>query len=581
MESNRIVYAIADNIISGLGNTTSENADNVFAEKTGIGRVDDRKLYPEAIPAQRIEEKKVCLLDGYKKAEGYHRLEKLMIASATEALSHTHIDTKSEDVLFIFSSTKGNIALLEGCNGQIPSDTFLNQMGKRVAGYFGAKNEPIVVCNACISGVLAQVMAMRLLKNGQYKTAIIIGGDELSEFVISGFESFKSVSANPCKPYDANRDGLSMGEGVATLVVSTNKELAPANAIVLAGGAASNDANHISGPSRTGDGLYFSMRSAMQEAGASTEDIDLIDAHGTATAYNDEMESKAVGLANLNKAPLLSLKGYFGHTLGASGLLETIICMEAMRRQMRPRTLNFETLGVPVEVNVSAKTEPAELKTVLKTASGFGGCNAALVITTEKTGATYSSKVATNTIASCKISHQRVELNNKVVYDGAQDEDYGQFIRSAFKAIAQPYMKFPKMDDQCKLALTATEYLLKDVDLSNSGEEDIALLLATEASSLDIDLKHQAIIDVKDPYLPSPAIFVYTLANIMQGEVCIRHKIKGENLCLVGSKTGTWQLLHDYANLLLAQGRAKKCIVGYASYLQNDYDADLELIEKK
>lgn len=581
MESDKIVYAIADNIISGLGLTTAENTDNVLDEKTGIGLVDDKRLYPEPFPAQRIDDSRLNGIAAYQQSESMHRLERLMTASVSEALSHTSVDVTANDVIVIVSSTKGNIGLLDGAKGKVPNDAFLDQMAKRIAKHIGAKNTPLIVSNACISGVLAQVVAMRLLKSGDYNTAIIIGGDELTEFVISGFESFKSVSANPCKPYDANRDGLSMGEGVATLIVSTNRQLAGEHPIMLAGGAASNDANHISGPSRTGDGLYFSMRSAMAEAGATTTDIDLIDAHGTATPYNDEMESKAIGLAALNATPLVSLKGYFGHTLGASGLLETIVCMECMRRGMRPRTLNFEQLGVPVQVNVSAKTEPAQLRTILKTASGFGGCNAAIVVSTEKSGKTHTEKAASHTIATCAISNQKVVMNGATVYDGTADEDYGQFIRNAFKAIAQPYMKFPKMDDQCKLALTAVEYLLKDQDMSDCGEEGVALLMGCRASSLDTDLRHQDVIDVKDPYMPSPAIFVYTLANIMEGEICIRHKMKGENLCLVaGGKAECSAFLQNYANLLLAEGRAKKCVIGYADYLQGAYDAELSLIEQ-
>lgn len=580
MGLNKVVYAVADNIISGLGITTAENVDNVLAEKTGIGQVDDCKLYIEPIPAQRIEDRRLTALSEYNKSEGT-RLERLMKASVGEALSHTKVDPSSQDVVFIISSTKGNISQLAGSEKEVPEGAFLHKMGKRIAQHFHAANDPIVVSNACISGVLASVMALRLLKTNQYNTAIIIGGDELSEFVISGFESFKSVSANPCKPYDINRDGLSMGEGVATLIVSTKEEFANEQHIMLAGGASSNDANHISGPSRTGDGLFYAIRNAMQEAGATATDIDLIDAHGTATAYNDEMESKAIGLAGLNNVPLLSLKGYFGHTLGASGLLETIVCIEAMKRGMRPRTLNFEQLGVPVPVNVSNATVPAELNTVLKTASGFGGCNAALIVSRKKDGRAYTCECETNTIGQCAIKGQEVVVNGVVAYDGTKDADFGQFIRNAFKAIAQPYMKFPKMDDQCKLALTATEYLLKDADLTGCGEEDIALLLASEASSLDTDVRHQEVINIKDPYVPSPAIFVYTLANIMEGEICIRHKLKGENLCLVADKQQSEQLLQDYAKLLLANNKAKKCIVGYASYLQGTYEADIKLIEKK
>ena len=582
MGSDKIVYALADNIVSGLGITTAENTDNVLAEKTGIAPVNDASLYPEPFLAQRIDDKRLTNLPNYTATSSYHRLERIMIASVSEALCHTTVNPSANDVIFIISSTKGNIGLLADANGHVPNDAYLDEMAKRVAGYFKQTNTPIVVSNACISGVLASVVAMRLLKTGKYNTAIIVGGDELNEFVISGFESFKSVSASPCKPYDANRDGLSMGEGVATLIVSTNAALAGEQPIMLAGGASSNDANHISGPSRTGDGLYFSMKNAMAEANVKAEDIDMIDAHGTATVYNDEMESKAIGLANLNKAPLLSLKGYFGHTLGASGLLETIICIEAIKRQMRPRTLNFEQLGVPVEVNVSNSTQPAKLQNIIKTASGFGGCNAALVISTKEAGKAYKAQpVQTQTVGRCTISNQKVCLNGRVAYDGSNDEDFGQFIRNAFKSIAQPYMKFPKMDDQCKLALTATEFLMKDVDSTSYGEEDTALLLACKASSLGTDLRHQDVISVKDPYMPSPAIFVYTLANIMEGEICIRHKIKGENLCLIASKADSMPLLREQANLLLTEGRAKRCIIGFADYLQGHYQAELELIAKQ
>lgn len=579
MEPEKVVYAIGHNIVSALGATTAENVDNVLAEKTGIGPQND----PTPLLAQQIgSEVAYRATDGLHYC-GYTYLEQLMIGSATQALSQTPADPTAEDVLFIISSTKGNVKLLASeevaTTRPIPEGAFLHTMARRIATHFGAANQPVVVSNACISGVLAQVVALRLLKAGRYSTAIVIGGDLLSEFVTSGFESFKSVSAKPCKPYDAHRDGLSMGEGVATLVLTTKKEWAPEGAIMLAGGASSNDANHISGPSRTGDGLYFAIRSAMQEAGVAAADVDLIDAHGTATAYNDEMESKAIGLAGMNSVPLLSLKGYFGHTLGASGLLETVVCIEVMKRGIRPRTLGFETLGVPVDVNVCSQTTAAPLKTVVKTASGFGGCNAALVLSTKKAGAGYAPACATATTARCAIRNQQVVLNGETAYQAEDGDDYGTFIRNAFKHIAQPYMKLPKMDDQCKLALTATEYLLKDADLAGCGEEDVALLLATEASSLDTDLRHQDILNSGE--LPSPAVFVYTLANIMQGEICIRHKLKGENLCLVGTKADSRQLLCDYAGLLLANGRAKKCIAGYASYLQGTYEADLQLIEKK
>ena len=120
------------------------------------------------------------------------------------------------------------------------------------------------------------------------------------------------------------------------------------------------------------------INQAMEEAGALPEDISFINAHGTATVYNDEMESKAIHLAGLAAVPVNSLKPYFGHTLGASGIIETILCIEQLKEGRYYGTLGYETLGVPMPITVYATHQPIPMKCCIKTASGFGGCNAAL-----------------------------------------------------------------------------------------------------------------------------------------------------------------------------------------------------------
>ena len=146
------------------------------------------------------------------------------------------------------------------------------------------------------------------------------------------------------------------------------------------GSSSINDANHISGPSRTGEGLYLSVLNALDEAKLRPEQIDLINAHGTGTLYNDEMESNAFMRAGLLSPPLNSYKGYFGHTLGTSGLLETVLTIEFARHKILLKSLNYETLGVSQPINVLKQTQHTEVKHLLKTASGFGGSNTALVI---------------------------------------------------------------------------------------------------------------------------------------------------------------------------------------------------------
>ena len=122
---------------------------------------------------------------------------------------------------------------------------------------------------------------------------------------------------------------------------------------------------------------------ALEEAGMTSDDVDFISAHGTATLYNDEMEAKAMHLANMEDKPLNSLKGYFGHTLGAAGVVETILSSESLKRNQLLPTAGFESIGVSQPVNVIKNTTDKKVTTCLKTASGFGGCNAAIILKKE------------------------------------------------------------------------------------------------------------------------------------------------------------------------------------------------------
>jgi 3-oxoacyl-[acyl-carrier-protein] synthase-1 len=168
-----------------------------------------------------------------------------------------------------------------------------------------------------------------------------------------------------------------LGEGAATMILSSTKR--NSNDIKVVSGAISNDANHISGPSRTGDELYQCINNAMNDAKLYPVDIDFISAHGTATIFNDEMEAKAIASAKLESAPVNSLKGYYGHTLGAAGLIESIISIESLKQNIVIPTRGFEEIGVSKSINICDEIIQAPLQHCLKTASGFGGCNAAVI----------------------------------------------------------------------------------------------------------------------------------------------------------------------------------------------------------
>jgi 3-oxoacyl-[acyl-carrier-protein] synthase-1 len=221
--------------------------------------------------------------------------------------------------------------------------------------------------------------AHRLLRSGLYNEAIVTGGDIISEFVVSGFMSFQALSPTACKPFDLNRSGLTLGEGAGTIHVSNVAPADTRHSISITGCATTNDANHISGPSRTGEELGMAIARAMQESGLTAGEVDYIAAHGTATLFNDEMEAKALDLSGLSAVPVNSHKGYWGHTLGAAGIIESVAALASMRENFLFKSIGFEKSGVPNEINVITANRACEMNASLKAASGFGGCNAAII----------------------------------------------------------------------------------------------------------------------------------------------------------------------------------------------------------
>lgn len=310
-----MIYCLAHHIISPLGDGSRANWEAVRAGKSGLRYYTDRFADVEPFCASLFAEPQ--------------KFVPLCLHSAKQAIEEAKIDPASKDVVFVLSTTKGdNLDLITPA--------------QQIAKHFGNPNEPIVVSNACTSGVCAQITAMRLLEAGIYQHAVVIGCDIQTRFIVSGFQAFKALSLEPCLPFSENRKGLNLGEAAATIIWSNQEN----GGWKLMAGSIHNDANHISAPSRTGEGAYRCLQDVM--SGVQPEDIELLGVHGTATPYNDAMEQVAIERAGLQNVQISALKPYFGHTMGAAGVLETIICMLTAKKQF------------------------------IKMLSGFGGVNAAI-----------------------------------------------------------------------------------------------------------------------------------------------------------------------------------------------------------
>lgn len=594
-------------MITPLGEGVGKNFSAILRGESGVTGTTDPRITQSALAAGIIpEEVYVNVRERLgARAKSLTRTEiltcgclKSLIQSLPQELQpalgngHTGI---------VVATAKGNISALEGRCGSgpfLPSDddkVLFSSMTRCISEFSGVREPDIrIISNACISGVSAIVAARRMLLVGDYDMVIVVGADTQNRFITSGFASFKSLSQELCRPYDESRCGLNLGEAAGAIALT----LMPvrwscgldgeSGYVTIDGGAVSDDANHISGPSRTGDGLFFSMRNTMKEAGVNAAGIDLLQMHGTATAYNDEMESKAACLAGVQDVPVQSLKPYFGHTMGASGVIETIIAAAEIQEGIIAGTKGYEKSGVGVPLNVSASnrlitrnlvmSNPAgKINHCLKTASGFGGTNAAVLLTSSpEAGPVPCLRDAQprkmRKSATVEINAGEVLVNDSTVFSD-KSADFGTFIREAFKSRGENNMKFYKMDDLCKLGYVAAAWLLDGIEF---GEEECGMVLSGKYGCLDTDMKHQQIIDKDGDAASSPAVFVYTLPNVVAGEISIRHHIKGENTWF-WSDDRTMSDLKHYASLMAGASDLRYCIIGHLDFLNGEYFAKFEL----
>ena len=207
-----MIVKVADTIISPLGCSTEENYQAVKAGCSALREYRWSDL-PEPFVASLMEGER------WKGNDVLTRFETLVIEAINNILPQIDFDISSPRVIFVLSTTKGNVDLLEGRDGT-PADSspYPGETARKIAAHFGNTNRPIVVSNACISGLCAQIAAVRALESGRYDYAVVVGADVQSRFIISGFQSFKALSPEPCKPFDVNRLGLNLGEAAAAIV---------------------------------------------------------------------------------------------------------------------------------------------------------------------------------------------------------------------------------------------------------------------------------------------------------------------------------------------------------------------------
>lgn len=553
-----MAYVLADNIISPLGETSEENYLAVKAGKSGI------RAYAKdshGIP------------DGFVASLMSRDFEKMVIDSAKKAIVASQVDVAYEKVALILSSTKGGIERLGKVDDE---DIELGTLAERIAQQLGIRTKPFVVCNACISGLSALILASRLLSAEKYDYAVVCGCDCPGRFIVSGFQSLKALSTEQCRPFDIERFGLNLGEAVATMVLAKNT---PRQDEVwqIGHGFIRNDAFHISAPSKTSEGLYQALSLTM--SGVDKDRLAFVNAHGTATLFNDQMETIAIQRAGLSEVPTDALKGYFGHTLGAAGILETILSMKAVDDHTIIGTRGYKELGVSGKINVFAENRPTDKKTFIKMLSGFGGCNATMLASKESS----TFRKEKHSIKTYTTTHRVSISTTEVIVDGTPlsiEQGSNGLLTNIYKQKIGEYPKYYKMDGLCRLGFVASELLLQaEENVRFKDCYDRAIVLFNRSSSISSDKKFLESIQDKENYFPSPSVFVYTLPNIVTGEIAIRNHYHGETSFYILTSRDETQM-KEILETVFMDSKTKSGLTGWIDYEDEEhFEADLMLIQ--
>lgn len=331
-----------------------------------------------------------AILNGKEYDDPAYELARQALREAREQARSVLQSVAPERVGFVLATTKANIEAMErlsdgrDCSPMARRHLQGDLLAADLAAEHDARGTVQCVSNACVSGLIGIQQGARLIQRGDSDMVMVVGVDHLSAFVLAGFSALKALDPAGCRPFDRDRAGLSPGEAGAAVVLARKSLIQKSTnpSIRILGWGSSNDANHITGPSRDGSGLSHAIHGALNSAKIEPKEIDYINAHGTGTPFNDAMESAALRAVFGDSCPPVSgSKGMLGHTLGAAGVVETILCVLAMQERWLPGTPGLKVVAVGAPASLVREARAANrMNCVLKMNTGFGGVNGAIVL---------------------------------------------------------------------------------------------------------------------------------------------------------------------------------------------------------
>lgn len=387
------VAVVAAGIISPLGFGLDETLAALRANKdcvSPVTRFDVAKCRCKT--AGQVSDERLSMRRNGRKAERLHRATRMMMAVFEELFGQ---DPRFKPELTVIGTTSGGMSFGQDYYRALHRHRGLQHSPGWIANY--PPQKPVIdaqdafqisapcqiIANACASGTNAIGHAFECVRSGKYQRVLTGGYDALSELVFVGFDSLQASTPEKCRPFDRDRSGMVLGEGAAVLALENLENARTRGAHILAeivGYGISTDNHHLTQPDPSGSGPRRAMEQALQSANLSAKDVDYINAHGTATTFNDAAEGKAIAEL-FGGVPVSSTKSMIGHSLGAAGAIEAVVCLLALEDRLLPPNINYRNPDQGLDLNIVAnESREAKIDIVLSNSFGFGGTNASILI---------------------------------------------------------------------------------------------------------------------------------------------------------------------------------------------------------
>ena len=554
MDKNIVITG--EGIISAIGNDKAAVLQSLLDGRSGIVEMKHLHSSHHELPVGEVQlsndEMKAML--ALPVEEQTSRTSLMGMLAVRQALAEAQLPetaSKNRRVVLISGTTVGGMDITEQYYDSFAtSDEHLDCLKKHdcgssteeIAAMFGI-SECTTISTACSSAANALILGANLLKTGQADLVIAGGSEALTRFHLNGFNSLMILDHEPCRPFDAQRAGLNLGEGAAFVVMETEASARERGADIhawLTGYGNACDAFHQTASSDNGEGAYRAMTEALEMAQLKPEDIDYVNAHGTGTPNNDLSESAALKRVFAEKMPLISsTKAFTGHTTSASGSIETVICLLAMQHHFVPANLRWEH-QIPDGITPTTGVKDVTLKHVVCNAFGFGGNDSSLILSAVPVAGEESA-------AAISDDDIRVAAKVEITSEEALSE-----IRNYVKPL-----EARRMGKIMKSSLLSS---LKAMEQAGIEKPD-AIITATALGCLENSELLLNQLQEEGEVMLKPTYFMQSTHNTIGSGIAIFTKCHGYNVTYTHGKDSLEWALRD-ARMLLKSGKAKNVLVG-------------------